>query len=65
MLRRKLLVVLLAALAPAFFLSGCDQAEQGRILRYEKGTYLGKKDQTLSEEQQEDLRQRTRMQQGG
>ncbi|MHA1152151.1 MAG: hypothetical protein ACTSQ7_05700 [Alphaproteobacteria bacterium] len=36
--------------------------KQGRILRYEKGTYLGPKDQALSNEQQADLRARSRLQ---
>ena len=64
MLRNKLWLVLLAALVPAFFLSACDQAEQGRVLNYEKGTYLGQKDQELSDRGKEDLRHRTLMQQG-
>ncbi|MEM7222889.1 MAG: hypothetical protein AAF495_07935 [Pseudomonadota bacterium] len=45
-------------------LSACDDSEQGRILRYEKGTYLGEKDRPLTEEEVEQLRQRT-MRQGG
>ncbi len=64
MLRNKFRLALLAALAPVFFLSACDQAEQGRVLNYEKGTYLGQKDQALSDQEKEILRQRTMMQQG-
>ena len=50
--------------AAAFLLVGCDEAEQGRVLNYQKGTYLGQKDQALSDQDKEDLRQRTLMQQG-
>ncbi len=64
MRQRFFFLALAPILGSALLLSGCDEAEQGRILRYEKGTYLGEKDQTLSKEQQDDLRQRTRMQQG-
>jgi len=48
----------------ALGLSGCDEQEQDRILRYQKGTYLGKPDTPLSDAVRDDLRQRTR-QQGG
>lgn len=53
------------ALLAGFLLGACDEAEQGRILNYEKGTYLGQPDQPLSAEDQEALRQRTLLQQGG
>lgn len=56
--------LLVPALAAGLLLSACDEAEQGRILRYEKGTYLGKPDQELSEEDREELMQRARLQQG-
>jgi len=45
-------------------LVACDQAEQGRILRYEKGTYLGQKDTKLPAEAQNALRDRATMQRG-
>ena len=32
---------------PAWFVSACDEGEQGRVLRYEKGTYMGPVDQAL------------------
>jgi hypothetical protein len=48
-----------------FMLGACDEAEQGRVLRYEKGTYLGKADRPLSAQDKDELRQRTRLQQGG
>ena len=59
-----LLLRFTAVLVFGFMLAACDEAEQGRILNYEKGTYLGKKDQTLSDRDIEELRHRTRMQQG-
>ena len=43
-------------------LAACDQDEQGRILRYEKGTYLGPTDTELSEETRDALRARTALQ---
>ena len=43
-------------------LAGCDEAEQGRILRYEKGTYLGKMDTELPAETQGMLRSRASLQ---
>ena len=64
MIRKKSLFACLAVLAPAFFLSACDEAEQGRVLIYEKGTYLGEKDRALTDREKKDLRQRTLMQQG-
>ena len=45
-------------------LTACDEDEQGRILRYEKGTYLGPTDTELSEETLETLRARTSLQGG-
>ena len=43
-------VVLLSAA-----LTGCTEEEQNRVLSYEKGTYLGKVDQKLSEDQLREL----------
>jgi hypothetical protein len=48
-----------------FGLSACDESEQGRIVRLEKGTYLGEPDTPLSEETRQELRMRTRLQAGG
>jgi hypothetical protein len=45
-------------------LAGCDEAEQGRVLRYEKGTYLGQADTELTDAQREELRARTALQGG-
>ena len=55
-------VALIAALGVS--LSACDEAEQGRILRYEKGTYLGQKDTPLPQETEAKLRDRAAMQRG-
>jgi len=54
-----------AVFALGLVLSACDQAEQGRILRYEKGVYLGQKDSPLGDQEREILRQRALLQQGG
>ena len=47
---RKILV-LFALTAVVARLSGCAEEEQNRVLSYQKGTYLGKTDQQLSDEQ--------------
>lgn len=56
----KIALLMVAVLA----LAACDQDEQGRILTYEKGTYLGKADSALSDEQLAELRQRAARQAG-
>ena len=61
---RRSLVALSIAFVASLVLASCDEAEQGRVLRYEKGTYLGQKDTPLAEEDRDELRARTRMQQG-
>jgi hypothetical protein len=48
----------------ALALQGCREEEQGQVLLYEKGTYLGKADQTLTKTQREALRHRTSLQRG-
>ena len=48
----------------AVSLSACEEDEQDRILRYDKGTYLGPEDQPLEEETLDELRSRTRNQEG-
>ena len=45
-------------------LAACDEAEQGRTLRYEKGTYLGETGTPLSESELNQLRQRAKQQAG-
>ncbi|MGC6452942.1 MAG: hypothetical protein ACON31_03460 [Candidatus Puniceispirillaceae bacterium] len=53
---------LFAILFVAAGLSACEPDEQGRILQYEKGTYLGPADQNLSADQLRELEIRTNMQ---
>ncbi len=48
----------LAVIFAGFLVSACDEAEQDRVLRYEKGTYLGPPDSELSAGQVKELRQR-------
>ena len=60
-------ISVLKVLAFAFVglaVAACDQDEQGRILTYEKGTYLGPPDTPLSDEQVNKLRQRAAQQAG-
>lgn len=45
-------------------LSACEEDEQDRVLRYDKGTYLGEEDQSLDQETLDELRNRARNQQG-
>lgn len=51
-----------AVLGLTLLLGACDESEQGRILQYEKGTYLGQPDTPLTDEKIEDLRRRTTLQ---
>ena len=53
-----LLVIALVSVA----MSSCREEEQGRILSYEKGTYLGKSDTSLNSEQLGELTGRSRLQ---
>ena len=46
----------------AFCLASCAEEEQNRVLRYDKGTYLGKADQSLSSEQVRELMARSQNQ---
>ena len=48
-IRDFLKVLVLATFVAA--LSSCSEEEQNRLLSYEKGTYLGPADQSLSDEQ--------------
>lgn len=45
-------------------LVGCRSDEQNRIMDLKQGTYLGKPDQELNNEQVDELRHRVRLQQG-
>jgi hypothetical protein len=53
---------LAAALACLFLatlgLAGCRDEEQGRVLQYQKGVYLGKPDTELTQDQRDVLRHR-------
>lgn len=49
-------------LAAVVALAGCREAEQGRVLRYQKGTYLGPKEAPLTDAARESLRQRAQLQ---
>lgn len=58
------LTFLTGLVALALALGACDPEEQGRILQYEKGTYLGQPDDELSPEAREAIRNRGRLQRG-
>jgi len=45
-------------------LMGCRSEEQNRLMKIEQGTYQGKPDQKLTDEQINELRHRAREQQG-
>ncbi len=59
------LIPIVAGAGLVLALAACDESEQGRVLHYEKGTYLGKTDSELSDEQRDELRARAMMQSGG
>jgi hypothetical protein len=61
---KRTLLVLATVLGAGLVLSACDEGEQDRVLRYQKGTYMGPVDQALSADQQAALRARSRMQEG-
>ena len=43
--------ILFSLIGLSFGLIACTEEERDRVIRYEKGTYLGKADQQLSEDQ--------------
>ena len=45
------LSILFLLVGLSFGLTACAEEEQNRLLSYEKGTYLGPADQSLSDEQ--------------
>jgi len=51
-------------IAAGIALMGCRSEEQNRLTRIEQGTYLGKPDQKLTDEQVNALQHRAREQQG-
>ncbi len=54
--------VVYSLLVVALALPGCRESEQGRVLLFEKGSYLGKPDTAISEEARRALRQRSELQ---
>jgi len=48
----------------AIFLGACDSDEQGRVLNYKKGEYLGPREAPLDEETMRALRNRATLQGG-
>ena len=55
--------ICLVAAGLALALSACRENEQNRPLTFEKGVYEGKADQALSEQDRDELRGRTHIQQ--
>ena len=51
--------LIISILIGSLLLSSCKESEQGRILNYKKGVYLGKKDNTLSKDQVYNLKMHT------
>ncbi|HEY9536128.1 MAG TPA: hypothetical protein VIS03_00940 [Kiloniellaceae bacterium] len=58
------LIPVVAAAGMLLALAACDEAEQGRILHYEKGTYMGETDTGLTDAQRQELRARGTLQGG-
>lgn len=56
--KTKLPLLLGCVLVAGLAVGGCRKEEQGRPLNFEKGSYLGKADQNLTEDQVNDLRYR-------
>ena len=56
------IVKLIALTAVVGALSACAEEEQNRLLSYDKGTYLGKADQSLSPDQVRELIMRSHIQ---
>lgn len=57
-------LALIALLAAGAGLTACQEDEQGRVLLYDKGTYLGEPDPPLEEQRVRELRGRARQQAG-
>ena len=57
-------LIWLAVVAAGLVLGACDEAEQDRVLMYQKGEYMGASDTALSEDTLQALRQRTAQQKG-
>ena len=60
----KAVFLLASAVVAGVTLAACREEEQGRILNYEKGVYLGKADAPVSETARRAQRERMRLQGG-
>ena len=58
MINKNKAFLIISIFLSSFLLSSC-QEEQGRILNYKKGVYLGKKDDILTTEQVNKLKMHT------
>ena len=56
MINRNKIYLIISIFSGCLLLSSCQENEQGRILNYEKGVYLGKKDDSLTKEQEYNLK---------
>jgi hypothetical protein len=61
-MRTNTLALPMVVLAAGLLLAACDESEQDRVLRYEKGIYLGAPDTELSADQVGELRYRATLQ---
>ena len=59
MIRINKVFLIISILISSLLLSSCKETEQGRILNYKKGVYLGKKDNTLTKDQVYNLKMHT------
>ena len=55
-INRNKIYLIISIFSGCLLLSSCQESEQGRILNYEKGVYLGKKDDSLTKEQEYNLK---------
>lgn len=62
--RKRWTLLACCVVAGGLALGGCRSEEQDRMTGFEKGTYLGKPDQKLNDEQINELKFRARSQQG-
>ena len=58
MIKMNKIIIVISIFLTSLVLSSC-QEEQGRILNYKKGVYLGKKDDNLTKEQVNKLKMHT------
>ena len=63
-MRRSGILLVVVGLVAVSLVAGCRKEEQGRILSYQKGAYLGPSEAQLSERTRDELRQRV-LRQGG